>query len=90
MTVKTWLSAATKELQLAGIETPRLDALVLLEDCSGKNRGYLLAHPEHSLAAAELAKLKNLLKKRATHAPLDTCAAKANFTAASLLLAPQY
>ncbi len=88
MTVKTWLSAATKELQLAGIETPRLDALVLLEDCSGKNKGYLLAHPEHSLAAAELAKLKNLLKQRATHAPLSYLRGKSEFYGREFIVSP--
>jgi release factor glutamine methyltransferase len=64
------LQEATRQLEQAGIGTARLDALVLLEDVSGKDRGWLLAHPEHELTAAGRAKLAKLLSRRAGHTPL--------------------
>ena len=68
MNVATWLAQAQQ--QLSKISTARLDALVLLEDCSGKDRGWLLAHPEHELSDEQVAKLKKLLARRALHEPL--------------------
>lgn len=70
MKVGSWLRGATKALGEAGIGTARLDALVLLEDVTGKNRGWLLANPEHKLSAANQAKLTKLLNQRVKHTPL--------------------
>ncbi len=47
-----------------------MDALVLLEDVTGRDRAWLLAHPEHELPRAEQAKLTKLLNQRARHTPL--------------------
>ncbi|MGH7191918.1 MAG: peptide chain release factor N(5)-glutamine methyltransferase, partial [Candidatus Saccharimonadales bacterium] len=65
-----WLNEAAQELEAAGIGTARLDALVLLEDVTGQDRAWTLAHPEHELPHAQRAKLAKLLRLRAAHTPL--------------------
>src|SRR4051812_24531096 len=49
MTIHEWLSQAGDKLKLADIGTARLDALVLAEDETGRDRAWLLAHPDFEL-----------------------------------------
>lgn len=70
MKVGTWLHDATQELLSAGIETARLDCLVLMEDILNKNRTHLLAHPDEELTIAQLDTLKQYIVRRANHEPL--------------------
>jgi release factor glutamine methyltransferase len=70
MKVHEWLKQAIGQLEPAGVGTARLDALVLLEDCLNMSRAHLLAEPDMELSTAQLAKLKKLLTRRATHEPL--------------------
>jgi release factor glutamine methyltransferase len=70
MTVNDWLRQTVNDLEIAGVQTARLDALVLLSDCVGQDRGWLLAHPDYQLSAKQMGLLKKLLKRRATHEPL--------------------
>ena len=79
MTTLSWINSAEKTLSAAGIGTARLDVLVLLEDVTGKDRAWLLAHPEHELTRQQVAKLKNLLKRRAAHEPLAYLRGKTEF-----------
>lgn len=52
-TVGEALAAATQRLRDAGSDTPRLDAEVLMAFVSGRDRTWLLAHPEAPLSEAE-------------------------------------
>jgi release factor glutamine methyltransferase len=52
-TIGDALAAATRLLRDAGQPTPRLDAEVLLAHVTGRDRTWLLAHPEASLEAAD-------------------------------------
>jgi release factor glutamine methyltransferase len=70
MTTKAFLDKATATLQQAGIESARLDALVLLEDAVGRDRALLLAHPEHVLPRSTEENLNKKLARRAAHTPL--------------------
>jgi release factor glutamine methyltransferase len=70
MTAELWLKQAQRVLDEAGIATARLDCLVLLEDETSKDRGWLLAHPEFELTAARVKKLDALIARRETHEPL--------------------
>lgn len=79
MTTATWIAAATARLTRAGISTARLDCLVLLEDETGKDRGWLLAHPEHELQGSEIKKLNTKIAQRAQHVPLAYLRDKAEF-----------
>lgn len=70
MRVENVLTLATKRLQAADIGTAHLDALVLLEDAIGKDRTWLLAHPEEELGEALTRKLDAQVERRASHEPL--------------------
>jgi release factor glutamine methyltransferase len=65
-----FLAEATKTLRTAGIDSARLDVMILLEDAIGRNRAYLLAHPEHPLTAGQTDTLHTQVRRRAQHLPL--------------------
>jgi release factor glutamine methyltransferase len=79
LNVETWLKKSSKTLQDAGVSTARLDTLILLEDTVGKDRSWLLAHPEHELSEAQLVVLSKLTARRATHEPLAYLRSKSAF-----------
>lgn len=54
----------------AGIGSARLDALILLEDELGKDRSWILAHPETALQGQTLQRLNKLLGRRVRHEPM--------------------
>lgn len=83
-----WLNQATKKLQSNGIGTARLDALVLLEDVIGTDRGRLLAEPERELTTAQADKLEKLLKWRAQHEPLAYVRGKTEFYGREFMITP--
>ncbi len=70
MTVGQFLKNATDKLAAAGIDSARLDCLVLLEDVLKKDRSHLLAHPDITLSDVQLTKLNNHITQRKTHVPL--------------------
>jgi release factor glutamine methyltransferase len=79
MQAELWLKLSSERLEQAGIGTARLDCLVLLEDATGKERAYLLAHPEMELASALIKKLDAQIKRRAQHEPLAYIRKKTEF-----------
>ena len=79
MTVAAFLIDAAGKLKTTGIETARLDALVLLEDELGTNRAALLAHPERVVKSSALPRLRRKLNRRAAHEPLAYIRGKAAF-----------
>lgn len=78
-TTSNWLKLATAELEKNGINTARLDALVMLEDVIGKNRAHLLAHPELELTTEQEKTLESFLNRRLQHEPLAYIRGKAEF-----------
>lgn len=70
MKASALLGQSQKLLSEAGIETARLDALVLIEDVMEIDRARILAEPDRDVSIAQEAKLKKLLKRRASHEPL--------------------
>lgn len=70
MTNDQWLKQATDTLKEAGIGSARLDALILLEDETHRDRAWILAHPEHKVLSESLKKLNKKLVRRTTHEPL--------------------
>jgi release factor glutamine methyltransferase len=70
MTIEIFLRQTTSKLEHAGIETARLDALVILEDALGINRAHILAHPEKVISPAVTAKLNTKVTQRTKHVPL--------------------
>lgn len=79
MQVSDFLSEAVANLTGAGIGTARLDALVLLENCTEHNRAWLLAHPEFELSSEQVEKLNTQIEKRALHTPLAYIRGKTEF-----------
>lgn len=69
-TISEWQTQATKKLSAADIGTAQLDVLVLLEDCLGNDRGFLLTHPEIVLSNKQRIFLNKQINRRATHEPL--------------------
>lgn len=78
-TISKWLAKATARLSGADITTARLDALVLLEDVTRKDRAHLLAHLEDELSDEQLHKLQQQLEQRAKHIPLAYIRGKTEF-----------
>lgn len=86
MKVNEWLKRATETLKDNNIGTARLDCLVLLEDTTGKDRGWLLAHPEFELNARQFKKLDQQVKRRAKHQPLAYIRGKTEFYGREFLI----
>jgi release factor glutamine methyltransferase len=64
------VAAATERLRVARSPTPRLDAELLVAHAFGRDRAWVLAHPEASLEAAEVETLDNWLARRAAGEPI--------------------
>lgn len=64
-TIGSVLTWTQKFFQQKGIETPRLDAEILLAHVLGKERIYLYAHYEEPLNGEELAQYRAFIQKRA-------------------------
>lgn len=73
------LDTGVRVLETAGIETARLDCLVLLEDITGKNRAHILAHPEIVLNPSQKKAFDRQLAARVQHLPLAYIRGKAHF-----------
>lgn len=79
MDIATWLKLATDKLKAVGISSARLDALILLEDATGKDRSWLLAHPELKLNDHSLSTLNLQLKRRSKHEPIAYIRGRSEF-----------
>lgn len=79
MTIAAWLMETMKRLGEAGVDSPRRDALVLLEDTIAKDRAWVLAHPEYELETRELAAVQKLVQQRLQRIPLAYIRGKAWF-----------
>jgi len=88
MTVGEWLAHAQQTLEAAGIDTARLDALVLAEDALDKNRTHLLAHPELVLTTAQENVLAGQLSRRAKHEPLAYLRSRTEFYGREFIVTP--
>jgi release factor glutamine methyltransferase len=88
MNSSNWLRQAQEQLEATGIGTARLDALVLLEDVTGRDRAWLLANPDAEIGAAKLAKLTKLLNLRAKHTPLAYVRGMTEFYGRNFVITP--
>ncbi|MDH0060448.1 peptide chain release factor N(5)-glutamine methyltransferase [Leclercia adecarboxylata] len=93
MDFQHWLQQAVSEL--AGGESPRRDAEILLGHVTGKARTYILAFGETELTADQLARLESLLARRKTGEPVAHLVGEREFwslplyvTAATLIPRP--
>jgi release factor glutamine methyltransferase len=79
MNNELWLQEATKKLIDAGIQTARLDALVLLEFATAQERSFILAHPEAILLPEQEASLELALSRRIKREPIAYIVGKKEF-----------
>jgi len=70
MVIDLALSTAGEKLNKNNIQTPRLDAEVLLAHILGKAREYVVAHPEQRLSKKQIASYELLVARRASDEPL--------------------
>jgi release factor glutamine methyltransferase len=88
MNVGEYLAQAEAQLKQAGIDTGRLDCLVLLEDTLGVDRASLLAHPERVVPVRRLHILNNKIAQRSQHTPLAYLRNKADFYGRTFAVTP--
>lgn len=79
MSIKSWLVDATKSLKAEGIDSPRLDAILLLEHVLRRSRTRLLAHQEDKLTTGQIKSLNKLLKQRLERLPIAYIIGKKDF-----------
>lgn len=88
MIVQDWLRTSTTYLQQAGIQTARLDALILLEDAMQQDRAWLLAHQEAEISPDKQRVLKKVLSRRAKHEPLAYLRGTTEFYGRNFVITP--
>jgi release factor glutamine methyltransferase len=88
MTIETFLSQSTQRLKAAGVETGRLDSLVLLEDALGLDRALLLAHMDDELPPPTEVELNKKIVQRSSHTPLAYIRGKAAFYGREFVVNP--
>jgi release factor glutamine methyltransferase len=71
MKIAEWLKLATAKLTGVGIGTARLDCLVLLEDCLGRDRAWILANQEAKLSQTQQKTLNKQIDRRSGFEPLS-------------------
>lgn len=69
-TAGTLVAAASEQLRRAGSPSPRLDAELLVSHAFGRDRSWLLAHPDAELAGPEIASLLTWLQRRSAGEPI--------------------
>ena len=69
-TIQELLTWTTDFFRTRGMETPRLDAEVLLAAVLGRDRMYLYVHFDEPLEPAELATFRGYVKERGAHVPM--------------------
>lgn len=69
-TIQAWLRESTTKLKAAGVESARLDCLLLLEHTLEKSRDWLLAHDDETLTPEQTANLDKKVSQRQKRTPL--------------------
>ena len=73
------LKQAAEKLKQVGVETPELDACILLELATGKTRTFFIAHTEYELTPAEQKLFDELIKRRINREPISQILGKREF-----------
>jgi len=87
-TIHAALTSAEARLQRAGVETPRLDAQLLLAHVIGKNRTYVFAHPHKELPRDQRRHFDQLLARREKREPLPYLLGEWEFMGMCLRVSP--
>lgn len=84
----TALSSGAARLRTAGVETPRLDAELLLAHALDRNRTYLFAHPQDLLSPEENMCYEAFLRRREAREPLPYVLGEWEFMGMRLEVSP--
>ena len=80
---------AVQTLESEGVESPRLEAELLLAHAAGTNRAWVLAHPERPLTPKELTRFRDLAARRARREPLAYITGRREFFGLDLAVDPR-
>jgi release factor glutamine methyltransferase len=78
-TIESLLRWAMDDFRARGVESPRLDAEVLLARALGTTRIQLIVDAKRPLAADELARMREMVRRRRTHEPVAYILAEREF-----------
>jgi len=87
MHLKSWLEETQISLQSVS-QNPRLDALILLVHEFGKDKSWILAHPEHELEPGIIASLQIQINKAMQGKPIPYLIGHWDFYALDFLITP--
>lgn len=82
------LSRLKEQFADAGVESPGLDARLILAMVLGCERAHLYAHPEKVVSAEELARVGSLAQRRMAREPMAYISGEREFWSMSLLVSP--
>ena len=82
------LKEAVTRLRNQSVESPRLDAEILLADVLGTNRAAVLARPDQRLTLKELTRYRDLVARRAGREPLAYIVGHREFFGIDLIVNP--
>ena len=87
--VREALAAATDALAAAGVETPRLDAELLLAEATGRERAELAAHPEGGVEPTEARAFGGMVRRRVRREPVAYIIGRKGFRDIELAVDPR-
>jgi len=82
------MTRAVDDFKAAGIETPGLDAMILMETVLGKTREYLVAHPEDEISNERQKQFLQLVTRRKNREPISHITNKKEFYGREFLISP--
>jgi release factor glutamine methyltransferase len=83
------LRHATARLAAAGVEAPREDAGILIGHALGRDRGWVLTHPQHAADGSAERCIEALIARRAAREPVSRILGKREFWSLDFELAPE-
>lgn len=78
-TIGTQLTAAQARLKSAGVDTPRLDAILLLAEASGLSEDQIRGRPDLPLSLAAIAAFEAMLQRRLRREPVSKIIGRREF-----------
>lgn len=88
MNVREGLSEAVDELSAEPIGSPRMAAETLMMHVLGRDRAFVIAHPEHQLSEAQAAAFREAVTRRASGIPLQYITGHQEFWGLEIKVSP--
>lgn len=88
MNIEDLIDQASEEFRHAGIDQPRREAASLLTFVLGRDRAFLVAHPEHRPEASQVAAFRALAARRADREPFHYITGEREFFGRDFLVEP--